>query len=311
MKSKVLNFLVAIFMAAFSLQASEFSVEKIGITYVKSPLNIPSIIDKDKGFFKKAFDKYSLPVEYFELTAGPKQTQALAAGSLQFLNCVGGTSVILAASNGADIKIINAYSRAPKAFMIFSKDKKAKLAKDLKGKKIIGPKGTILHELLVRYLQKAGLSLKDVEFISAGIPQSLAALNNGSADFALLAGPAAYNAQKDGFSVLTTGEGYINPVIVVATSGKFYEKNKKLVEVFKNTQKQILNFLSKNEEESLKLTAKETGLSLEAVKQMYPMYNFDNTLTKQDIKSLEQTQDFMFENKMLQKKIDIKKLVLP
>lgn len=54
---------------------------------------------------------------------------------------------------------------------------------------IAGPKGTILHELLAAYLKQGGLSIEDVKFVSMGLPQARAALENGSADCALLAGP--------------------------------------------------------------------------------------------------------------------------
>ena len=144
---KFFKVLCAASLLCLVANASE-GLDKIGMTYVKSPLNVPSIVDKFKGFYAKSF---GVPVEYSEITSGAKQTQALASNSLQFLNCVGGTSVILAAANKADIKIISAYSRAPEAFVIFSKDKNIKSPKDLKGKKVAGPKGTILNELLVRY----------------------------------------------------------------------------------------------------------------------------------------------------------------
>ena len=303
---KFFKVLCAASLLCLVANASE-SLDKIGMTYVKSPLNVPSIVDKFKGFYTKSF---GVPVEYSEITSGAKQTQALASNSLQFLNCVGGTSVILAAANKADIKIISAYSRAPEAFVIFSKDQNIKSPKDLKGKKVAGPKGTILNELLVRYLALGGLSINDVEFVSMGIPAAQAALENGSVDMALLAGPAAYNAQKSGLHVVTTGKGVITPVIVTATSGEFYKKHKDVVEKFKKAQDEILAFINANEEEALKLTAQETGLSLEAVKSMYPQYDFSPKITAEDIKALEATQEFMLESKMIEQKIDIKSLLL-
>ena len=289
------------------LVANASELDKIGMTYVKSPLNVPSIVDKFKGFYAKSF---GMPVEYSEITSGAKQTQALASNSLQFLNCVGGTSVILAVANKADIKIISAYSRAPEAFAIFAKDKGIKTAKDLKGKKIAGPKGTILNELLVRYLALGGLGINDVEFVSMGIPAAPAALENGSVDAALLAGPTAYHAKKSGLNVVTTGEGVITPVIVTATSGEFYKKHKYLVEKFKKAQDEILAFMKANEEEALKFTAEETGLSIEAVKSMYPQYDFSPKITADDIKALEATQEFMLESKMIEQKVDIKSLLI-
>ena len=303
---KFFKVLCAASLLCLVANASE-GLDKIGMTYVKSPLNVPSIVDKFKGFYAKSF---GVPVEYSEITSGAKQTQALASNSLQFLNCVGGTSVILAAANKADIKIISAYSRAPEAFVIFSKDQKIKSPKDLKAKKVAGPKGTILNELLVRYLALGGLSINDVEFISMGIPAAQAAVENGSVDAALLAGPAAYNAQKSGLNVVTTGKGVITPVIVTATSGEFYKKHKDIVEKFKKAQDEILAYIKANENEALKFTAEETGLSIEAVKSMYPQYDFSSKITADDIKALEATQEFMLESKMIEHKIDIKSLLL-
>ena len=69
-------------------------------------------------------------------------------------------------------------------------------------------------------------------------------------------------------------------------------------------------FINANEDEALKLTAQETGLSLEAVKSMYPQYDFSPKITAEDIKALEATQEFMLESKMIEQKIDIKSLLL-
>ena len=131
----------------------------IMVTYVKSPLNVPSIVEKDQAIFAEAFGKLGYDVGYSDLTTGPEQTQALASGDIQFLYAVGATSVILAASNGLDIKIISTYSRSPKAFKLFSKDGSIQSPEDLRGKKVAGPKGTILHELLTAYLASGGMNI--------------------------------------------------------------------------------------------------------------------------------------------------------
>ena len=125
-------------------QESKAETEKNGtlsVTYVKSPLNVPSIVEQDQEIFASVFGPMGYDVQYSDLTTGPEQTQALASGDIQFLNAVGATSVILSASNDADIKIMSIYSRSPKAFKLFAKDDSIKTAKDLKGKKVAGPKG--------------------------------------------------------------------------------------------------------------------------------------------------------------------------
>ena len=75
------------------------SLDSLTFTYVTSPLNLPSIIEKEKGIFTKAFADDGIEVKYTEITSGADQTQALAAGDVQVLYAVGATSVILSAAN--------------------------------------------------------------------------------------------------------------------------------------------------------------------------------------------------------------------
>ena len=157
-------------------------LKELKVTYVKQPLNIPSIVDKANQTIVKGFEKDGTKVTFPEISSGAKQTEALAAGSLDIASCLGGTSAILAASNGADVKVVGIYSRAPKAFNIMVKNPAIKTAADLKGKRVVGPKGTILHQILAAALVKEKLSLKDVEFRSIGIPAAVNALLAGEAD---------------------------------------------------------------------------------------------------------------------------------
>lgn len=305
---KRINLLIIAIVLSFSLFATKKEV--VRITYVKSPLNVPSIVEKEKGIFNKVFEKYGIEIEYSNLTTGPEQTQALASGDIKFLNAVGATSVLLSAGNGGDIKIISIYSRSPKAFMLFSKDKDINSSINLKGKKIAGPKGTILHELLISYLKSDGLTEKDVEFIAMGIPESQAALINGSVDLALLAGPTASNMIKDGYNVVTDGTGLVDATIVVATSKKYYDENKDKVEEFLVGQKEVLDYIDKNYDEIIEITAKETELDIDTVKEMIKVYDFDMTIRESDIESVEKTLNFLYDNNMLENKVDVKSLFI-
>jgi len=281
----------------------------ISITYVKSPLNVPSIIEKKMSSFEKEFAKDNIAVTFPEITVGAKQTEAMAAGSLDFAHCLGGTSAILAAANGVDLKIIAIYSRAPKAFVVLTKSDAIQKITDLKGKKIAGPKGTILHQLILAALAKNDMKPDDIEFISMDLPSSSAALMNGSVDAALSAGPDAVRAEKAGARVLTTGEGLVEATIVTAVRGDFLQKYPELVKRFLSVHNTALSDISVNIEEALKMTAAETGLTIEAVKQMYPWYDFDATIKPSDIQELKRTQDFLIQNGMLKKSIEIEKII--
>lgn len=280
---------------------------RLSITYVASPLNLPTIVERSENLFEKAFPgtKIVLP----DLNAGPKQTAAMAAGEVDFAHCLGATSAILAASEGLDIRIVGIYSRAPKAFMIVTKRDDIQTAEDLKGRKIGGPKGTILHQLLAAFSAKAGLSAADYEFINMGLPAAASALENGSIDAALLAGPDAYHAAKAGARTITNGVGYVDATTVIATTERFLKQYPDVVERFLQMHRESIARIESDVESALKLGAKETGLPIEVVTEMYPWYDFSPAISDADIEELKRTQDFMLENGLQRNRIDIDSIV--
>ncbi|CCL77353.1 NrtA/SsuA/CpmA family ABC transporter substrate-binding protein [Clostridioides difficile] len=284
-------------------------LSEINLTYVKSPLNVPSIIQKQDDLFGKEFKKDNIKVNFHEITTGPEQTQALAAGEIDFLHALGGTSALIAASNGVELKILNTYSRSPKGFMILTNNNSIKSAADLVGKKVAGPKGTILHQVLISALDKEGLSMDDVEFVNMGIPEASAALSDGSVDAALIAGPAALKAMKSGSKLIANGEGLVDGIIVTAVSTDFAEKHPEIVERFMKVEKETLEYVNNNFDEAMEKIAKEVDLSLEETKELYAWYDFSLDITDKDISSLEDTQDFLIKNKLQEKKVNIKELI--
>lgn len=283
---------------------------KLTFTYVTSPLNVPSIIDDEKDIIEDKFEKIGIDVDYAELTSGAEQTQALASGDVQILNAVGASSVILSAANGADIKVLSMYSRSPKAFCIYSKDKSIKSPKDLKGKKIAGPIGTNLHELLAAYLATEKMSMKDVNFVNMSIPDAKAALDSSRLDVALLAGTTAYEAEKQGYHKIADGEGLIDAIIVVAVTQDFYNKYPTVINKFKEAQEEIDRFIKENKEETMRIVADELDIKVEDVKEMYKYYDFSTEIKDSDKKGFQMTADFMYEAKMIEDKFDTNTLFI-
>ena len=282
--------------------------KKIGITYVKSPLNVPSIIQKENNLFQDEFPGVSLT--FPELNAGPRQTAAMAAGEVQFANCLGATSAILAVSEGLPLKIIGVYSRAPKAFVIVVRNSAIKTVADLKGRSIGGPKGTILHQLLVAALKRSKIRPTEVNFINMDIPSAAAALQKGSIQAALLAGPAAYNATENGGIVLADGEGLVDATTVIATTEEFAKKYPITIGKFLNAHHRALEFMKQKPQEAMRIAGEATGLSPKAVATMYPWYDFDPTIRKSDVAELNRTQDFMMEFGLQRTRINIDDLFI-
>ena len=286
---------------------AETSVDKLTVTYVTSPLNVPTIIEKDQGIFEK---ELGVPVEYAELTSGADQTQALASGDVQVLYAVGATSVILSAANGADIKVLNMYSRSPKAFCMYSKDESLTTPESLKGKTIAGPTGTNLHELLVSYLAQADMTLDDVNYVNMSIPDAKAGLDGGSVDVALLAGATAYNAEQQGYHLVADGEGLISALIAVATTQKFYDEHPDVIKKLNAAQEEIASYMADNQEATMETVAAALDLDVDAVKEMYGFYDFSTEITDADKEGFQKTADFMYESGMIENELDVNTLFI-
>ena len=312
---KVLAMTLALIMilglAACGGAAQEgFTVDKVTATYVSSPLNVPSILEKNEGSMAAMYKEMGLDFGYSDLTSGADQTAALASGDIQILNAVGGASVLLAAANGADIKVISMYSRAPGAFAMFSLDDSLTTPESLKGKSIAGPKGTNLHELLVAYLATAGMSISDVNYVSMDIPSALSAMEAGSVDVALLGGAAAYNAEKAGRHKICDGEGLIAATICTATSQDFYDKNPEIIHAFVDNQARILKYMEENHDEAVAITAKAIDTPVADVEAMLPLYNFSMEISQEDLDLFQATEAFLYDNGMIENHVNVRDLVL-
>ena len=291
-------------------EAAKSDLDKLVFTYVTSPLNVPTIIEKDQGIFAKDFGEMGITTDYAELTSGADQTQALASGDVQVLYAVGATSVILSAANGADIKVLNMYSRSPKAFCMYSKDETLTTPESLKGKTIAGPTGTNLHELLVSYLAQAGMTLDDVNYVNMTIPDAKAGLDGGSVDVALLAGATAYNAEQQGYHLVADGEGLISALIAVATTQKFYDEHPDVIKKLNAAQEEIASYMADNQEATMETVAAALDLDVDAVKEMYGFYDFSTEITDADKEGFQNTADFMYESGMIENELDVNTLFI-
>lgn len=301
------NLALALSLIATPVMAAE-QPASVRITYVTAPFNVPSIVMRKKGFLDEAFAAKGIKVENPEITSGAQQTQAIAAGEIDIASVLGGTSAILAKANGVEVKIIAAYARSPKAYFLMTRGDGPSVLSDLKGKKIAGPKGTVLNQLLVAALAKEGLTLKDVEYINMDLPTARAALLSGQVDVATLAGANAVAVEKAGGKALTSGEGLIKPTTVIAARTDFLNDHPDLVKAYFDAHNKALAFMKENPEEALAIAAEEQKISIEDAKAQMPLYDFTPAMTEDDIANLAADQDFMVEAGMLQEAnvIDIK-----
>lgn len=290
--------------------AAAEKLDKLAITYVTSPFNVPSIVMRSKGFLDDAFKPLGITLSAPEITSGAQQVQALAAGEVQIASVLGSASAILGQANGVDVKVIAAYSRNAEAYQILTRADGPKTVAELKGKTVAGPKGTTLHQLLGAALVKNGLKLGDVDHINMDLPSARAALLAGKVDAVTLAGTNALAVEAAGGRILATGEGLIDPTTVIGVRADLLKDHPEVVEAYLAAHRKALAFMASNPDEALKLAADDQKISLADARRTLGWYDFTLKMTDKDVVNLNADQDFMIEAGMLKSRIDIGKALI-
>ena len=157
--------------AAFAQNLKELRVD--WATY--SPL---SLVIKERGLLEKEFEKDGTTVRWVQSLGSNKALEFLNAGSID-IGSTAGSAALVAKINGNPIKSIGVYSRPEWTALVTGKDSTIKSVADLKGKSVAVTRGTDPHIFLVRALDEAGLTEKDVKLVLLQHPDGKTALIRG------------------------------------------------------------------------------------------------------------------------------------
>jgi sulfonate transport system substrate-binding protein len=165
-------------LASFATVASA-QVKEIRIDY--ATYNPVSLVLKDKGFLEKELEKDGISVRWVQSLGSNKALEFLNAGSIDF-GSTAGAAALIGKINGNPIKSIYVYSRPEWTALVTRKDTGIAKVEDLKGKRVAVTRGTDPHIFLVRALQEAKLTEKDVKLVLLQHPDGRTALERGDVD---------------------------------------------------------------------------------------------------------------------------------
>lgn len=283
----------------------------LDISYVKSPFNLQMIVMKEHQLLEKKAEPMGIKVKWHEITSGAKQAQALASSDLDIAGVMNTTSVLMANGAGNPVKIISGVARPTDVFAIVAAKNGVDSIKALKGKTVAGPKGTVLYQTLVAALVKEGMTIKDVKFLQMEIPQAFAALQSGQIDAALLAASSVIKAEQEGAKVLTTANGLVVPLLVMASSDSVVKNHPDWIKASVEAHDEAAKWIADNKAEAIALGAKVQDISIEDAERLYEWSHFTQRLIPSDLISMEEDIKFMIENGMMQRAIDVKPLIMP
>jgi sulfonate transport system substrate-binding protein len=140
------------------------------------------ILLKGTGDLEKKLAPLGYKVVWTEFPSGPPLLEALNVGAIDFGHA-GEAPPIFAQAAGAPFVYVAHEPPAPKGEAILvPKDSPIKTVADLKGKKVALNKGSNVHYLLVRALEKAGVKYSEIEPVFLAPADARAAFERGSVD---------------------------------------------------------------------------------------------------------------------------------
>lgn len=128
------------------------------------------ILLKNKGLLDGLLKPLGYSVKWAEFPAGPQLLEALNAGAVDFGN-TGEAPPIFAQAAGAPLVYVGYEPAAPQGEAILvPKGSPLKTVADLKGKTVALNKGSNVHYLLVKALEKAGVPYSEIDPVRRARP---------------------------------------------------------------------------------------------------------------------------------------------
>lgn len=190
---KILSALLALVLLG-ALPAGADAAETIRIGFQKGGGLLTML--KRQGAVEQAFAPAGTTVKWVEFPAGPQILEALNAGSIDF-GTTGAPPPVFAQAAGIDVVYVGAEPPPVASEAIIVKpDSPIRTVAQLKGKRIAFAKGSGSHLLLVAALNRAGLTIRDVQPIFLGPSEARAAFDGGNVDAWVVWDPYLAAAQK-------------------------------------------------------------------------------------------------------------------
>src|SRR5450830_1822355 len=202
---------------------------------------------KGRGTLEQRLAAKGITVKWTEFPAGPVLLEGLNVGSIDF-GTVGEAPPIFAQAAGANLVYVGNEPASPASeAIVVPKGSGLRTLADLKGKKIAMKKGSNVHYLLLKALEKAGVAYADIQPVFLPPADARAAFERGSVDAWAIWDPFLAAAQKTlEARLLVDATGVANNRWYYFTSRDFATKNTDVLKIAIEEITKIDNWIAKN-----------------------------------------------------------------
>lgn len=268
---------------------------------------------KGRGTLEQRLAAKNITVKWTEFPAGPQLLEGLNVGSVDF-GTVGEAPPIFAQAAGANLVYVGNEPPSPASeAIVVPKDSKIRSLAELKGKKVALNKGSNVHYLLVKALEKAGIGYKEIDTVFLPPADARAAFERGSVDAWAIWDPFLAAAEKQlGARVLADGKGLVANHQFYLAARPYAEKNQEVVRIVLEEIAKVDEWGAKNPKEVATILSAQTGLDTEVVALAASRYAYGVKPITADVLQQQQRLADAFSNlKLIPKPIVVKDAQLP
>ena len=218
---------------------------------------------KARGDLEKRLAPQGVDVKWTEFPAGPQLLEGLNVGSIDF-GTVGEAPPIFAQAAGADLVYVANQPPAPAGeAIVVAKDSPIRSVAELKGRKVALNKGSNVHYLLVKALEKAGVKYSEIQTVFLAPADARAAFERGSVDAWVIWDPFLAAAEKQlGARVLADGKGLVSNHQFYLASRPYADKQPQVIRAIVEELARLDRWAEGNSREVAAFLAPQIGLDV-------------------------------------------------
>ncbi|MET3135082.1 sulfonate transport system substrate-binding protein [Oxalobacteraceae bacterium GrIS 1.11] len=216
---------------------------------------------KGRGTLEQRLAGNGVGVQWSEFPAGPVLLEGLNVGSIDF-GTVGEAPPIFAQAAGARLVYVGHEPAAPASeAIVVPKESTLRTLADLRGKKVALNKGSNVHYLLLKALERAGLGYRDIEAIYLAPADARAAFERGSVDAWAIWDPFLAAAEKQlGARVLADGQGLVSNRQFYLAARAYAEQHRDILRIVLDELAKVDDWGRQHPAEVAAILARQTGL---------------------------------------------------
>lgn len=268
-----------------------------------------SLVLKEFGWAEEVFEEQGIEVEWVLSHGSNKALEFLNSSSVDF-GSTAGAAALIAKSNGSAIESVYIYSKPEWTALVATGDSDITSVEQLEGKKVAATLGTDPYIFLLRSLQEAGLSSKDLEIVNLQHADGANALITDQVDAWAGLDPHMAKVEIDSGAKLFLRDHDKNTYGTLNVRSEFKEEHPEVVEKVIEVYEKAREWVIDNPEEAAEILAKEADMDLEVAKKSVERNDFSDPIPgEKQIEALNAAGEVLQAENVIQENVDVQELV--